>query len=621
MAWYDVFNLKKGMEDDINDLLKVDAMSVGDKLPETPIKQDKADGDIGRKAILHDPYWQQMSQHVLFKHKTSRLSNRTLKDMSLRDWLVSTIIQIRVDTILRFARPQQSKFEMGYRIVPKDQDARLTEQEKSECYALEQLLYHCGRVEGTPEDDKMLFGKFLKMIVRDALTFGYVAVEKILTRGGALHRFRPLPAEGVYLIDERASKEFLKKELQNAKNIFQNPRSDNDPKKEHVINEADLEYFKYIQVGGDNRTLAIFGDEDMIFKNFNPQNFADLMGYCYSPVEMAVINITNHLNVENYNANFFTHGYAARGVLHLKGTVTQSQLIAFRRQFYNTINGTQNAWRTPIISGLDDIDWIPLSGSNREMEYINFNSHIMRSVCSQFQIDPMELGLDYLVSATGRAPAGSESNKEKISYSRERGLYPILMFIEDLVNESILPLIDPKLAEKYCFKFEGYTDETPQTEVALLQAEMTVHRSMNDLLRAARKPEMKHPIADLPLNPQFWQLVEKNMTKGEIREQFFGDEGATEKRELQYIPGDPMFTSWQQMLMALDGQKMQMGMQQQQMMAMQEQEQKKQQQEDAKHQREEEKHQMNKEKHEMEVGTIKDASARSAVMRKSSDED
>jgi phage portal protein BeeE len=129
-----------------------------------------------------------------------------------------------------------------------------------------------------------------------------------------------------------------------------------------------------VQVSLDQTILAVFGDEDMVFKLFNPQNFLDSMGYCYSPLELAIINVTNHLNTENYNANFFTQGYAARGVLHLKGTVTQSQLHAFRRQFYNNINGAQHAWKTPIIAGLDDINWVPMSGSARDMEYINFNN-------------------------------------------------------------------------------------------------------------------------------------------------------------------------------------------------------------------------------------------------------
>lgn len=605
MGWFDIFSADKQQED-INELLKADAMSVGDTLPEVPIEDKNRQPDIGRKAILHDPYWQHMSQHTIFKHKVSRLSNRTLKDVSLRDWLVSAIIQIRVDTLARFSRPQHSKFDTGYRIVKQNGDENLTNEERAEIHAIEQFVYNCGRVQNTPNDDRMLFGEFLKLIVRDAITFGYVAVEKVRTRGGALHRFRPLPAEVIYKIDERASKDFLKKELMGAKNIYSKPRSDNDPKATQEINDADLEYYKYVEVSGDNRTLAVFGDEDMIFRNFNPQNFPDLLGYCYSPLELAIINITNHLNVENYNANFFTHGYAARGVLHLKGTVTQSQLIAFRRQFYNTINGVQNAWRTPIIAGLDEVDWIPMAGSNREMEYINFNNHLLRTICAQFQIDPMELGLDYLVSATGRATSGSESNKQKISYSRERGLYPILMFIEDMINQDILPLIDKAMAAKYKFKFEGYTDETPQTEVALLQAEMTVHKSMNDLLRTARKEAINHPIADLPLNPSFWQLVEKNMTKGEIREMFFGDKEASKKKELQYIPGDSLFMAWQQLLMTMNMQKIQTQAQAAQSQAQAQSEQEK-------AMMEKEKHEMEKERHSAEMDSVKDNAARNAV--------
>src|SRR5690606_12311249 len=144
------------------------------------------------------------------------------------------------------------------------------------------------------------------------------------------------------------------------------------------------------------------------------------------------------------------------------------------------------------------------------------------------------------------------NNEYKIEYSRERGLYPILMFVEDLVNGEILPSIDKGLADKYKFVFTGYTDETPQTEIAQMQAEMTVWKSMNDLLIQSQKEKIDTPAANLPMNQAFWAIVEKNMTRGEIREKFFGDVGASQRRELQYIPGDPAFMSWQQTILAID---------------------------------------------------------------------
>lgn len=582
-----------------------------DQIPEKPdtMPQDD-DPEIGRKAIVTDPFFTQQSQQTIFTYRLSRLSNKTLKDVSMRDWLVSSIVQNRVNTLSRFARRQTRKFDMGYRVVKKDQAEEYSPEEKKEIENLEEFIYNCGRIQNTPDDDRLLFNDFIKMIVRDAITFGNITVEKVRTRRGALHRFRPVPAESIYHINPNAPKSQVKNHIETVKNSFA-PKSDNDPRKDYQVNDLPVDYYKYIQVSYDNRPLAVFGDEDLVFKLFSPQNFADGNGYCYSPVEMAIINITNHMNTEHYNSNFFTHGQAAKGILHLKGTVTQSQMTAFRRQFYSLINGAQNAWRTPIVSGLEDVQWVPMAGGSKDMEYLNYNMHLMRSVCTQFQIDPMELGLDLLV--TGGRAANMQGHETKIEFSREKGLYPLLMFIEDFINSNIIPAIDPEFGKKYKFQFEGYTDETPQTEIALLQAEMTVNKSMNDLLASARKKHIKHPVADLTMNQAFWGLVEKNMTRGEIREIFFNDKGASKKKELQYIPGDPAFLQWQQMLMQIEQTKQQVAAQQQQQVAAEQQQQVQAQDKLQQQQLAEAKHQREQEKHEAEMSQLRGQASHNAT--------
>lgn len=621
--------LKNRIKGEIGELLKADGVTIdsdpaaapvnaitgaytADILPDVAENVD-ASKQIGRKAIIDDPYFESMGNGVNVKMRMSRLTNKSLKEVSVRDWLVSSIIQARIDTLLRFSRPEHRRHEMGFRFVKKDHNAEYSTEEMQEIASLEDFIYNCGRKEGTPIEDRMNFGEFLKLTVRDALTFGHVAIEKVKTRKGGLHRIRPLPAENTYLLPKRMSKAQIEQQDKSAQQTYKQPLSDNDPKIAQEVNVAENEFWKYVQVSYNMQPMNYFGDEDMIWKNFNPQNFADSQGYCYSPLELAIINITNHLNVENYNSNFFTHGYAARGVLHLKGTVTQAQLMNFRRQFYNTISGQQHAWRTPIVAGLDEVQWVPMSGSAKEMEYINFNNHLMRIVCAQFQIDPVELGLDYLVSANGKSPAQQANNEYKIEYSRERGLYPILMFMEDLVNGEILPSIDKEMANKYKFVFTGYTDETPQTEIAQMQAEMTVWKSMNDLLIQSQKEKIDTPAANLPMNQAFWAIVEKNMTRGEIRETFFGDKGASQRRELQYIPGDPAFMSWQQTILAIDNAKKQeaaMAAQgesqaQQQAMEMKLKEQE--------HGHKEAAHSRDQEKHAMEMEQLKAQAAADAV--------
>jgi hypothetical protein len=619
MAWYNDW-LKKSIQGEISELLKADGVSApepstsqentADKLPEVPDKPSE-DKKIARQ-FVDDPYFDMVSNNYNYKTKLSRITNRTLKEVSLRDWLISSIIQCRVDTAARFSRPEHRRHEMGFRFFKRDNNSDYSDQERDEIAMLEDFIYNCGRREGVPTEDRILFGEFLKLIVRDAITFGHVAVEKVKTRGGGLHRFRPRPAESVYLINKQLPKATVARDAAAAKKLYE-PKSDNDPRLDQEVNTPEHEYEKYVQVSYDNRPLNTFGDEDMIFKLFNPQNFVDSRGYCYSPLELAIITVRSHLDVENFNANFFTHGYASKGVLHLKGTVTQQQLANFRRSFYNSITGQQNAWRTPIVAGLDEVQWVPISASSREMEYINFNNHLMRILCTQFQIDPMELGLDYLVSSNGRSNMQQASSEYKVNYSRERGLLPILTFIEDMINCDILPALDKNLAAKYKFTFTGYTDETPQTEIAQLQAEVSVYKSMNDVLRQAQKDPIKHKIADLPLSAAFWALVEKNYTRGEIREMFLGDKGAAERKELQYIPGDPSFAAWQQFLATLVSQKEQKAQMAAQQDAQAQQAQLEQQKAEQEHRHAEAEHDRNKEKHEMEIEQLKANAAHNVV--------
>lgn len=619
MAFWDNW-LKDRIQGEISELLKADGIpapapsasqdDVADRLPDTfsaPSEEKK----VGRQ-FVDDPYFDMVSNNYNYKTKLSRITNRTLKEVSLRDWLISSIIQCRVDTAARFSRPEHRRHEMGFRFVKRDTNSDYSSTERDEIAMLEDFIYHCGRREGVPSEDKILFGEFLKLTIRDAITFGHVAVEKVRTRAGGIHRFRPRPAESVYLINKQLPKATVQADANTSKKLYE-PRGDNDPSKDQEVNTPEHEYEKYVQVSYDQRPLATFGDEDMVFKLFNPQNFTDSRGYCYSPLELAIITVRSHLDVENFNANFFTHGYASKGILHLKGTVTQQQLANFRRSFYNSITGQQNAWRTPIVAGLEDVQWVPISASAREMEYINFNNHLMRILCTQFQIDPMELGLDFLVSGNGKSNIQAASSEYKINYSRERGLLPLLTFIEDLINSDILPSLDPTLASKYRFTFTGYTDETPQTEIAQLQAEVSVYKSMNDVLRQAQKDPIKHNIADLPLTASFWALIEKNYTRGEIREMFLGDKGASERKELQYIPGDPGFAAWQQFLASLvnvKDQKKQAAAQQDAQAQQAQQEQAKSEQENR---HAEAGHDRDKEKHDMEMEQLKANAAHNVV--------
>ena len=123
MSWYDDW-LKNRIQGEINDLMKADTLSEpsdvpdgkassADSLPESQ-EQIDASKEIGRKSVIDDPYFDHFAQQNTYKLRMSRLTNRTLKEVSMRDWLISSIIQCRVDTLLQFSRPNHDRHKMGF---------------------------------------------------------------------------------------------------------------------------------------------------------------------------------------------------------------------------------------------------------------------------------------------------------------------------------------------------------------------------------------------------------------------------------------------------------------------------------------------------------------------------
>lgn len=503
----------------------------------------------GRKAFITDPFLEVSSSQGAYRAKFTRLSNRMLRESSIRDTIISAIIRHRRTQIEAFCSIPHTRFDTGFTLVRRD-GKDLEDADFEEVSKMMSWLYHCGDLDQTPNDDKTTMATQFGMMCQDALTFGHISMEKVRDRTGeGLQRFRHVAAESVFHATDQMSDEALKN-LANAQ--LQGLRAH----REGTV-APDKGNIKYLQVI-DGKEVAAFSDATMIFKVFQPPSFVDNNGYSMSLVEACILSITRHLQAENYNSLFFTHGFAARGLLHLKGNVSQQNLQMFRNQFNSVINGNNNSWRTPIVAGLDDVQWIPLAGSQRDMEYIQYTDHLIRTICAQAQIDPTEIGFEYLSRGTQQSTLNSPNNEWKLEASAERGLVPLLRFFEDLVNHDLMPEISPKLANKYLFKFLGLQTENKQQEITRLQAEQTVHATMNDLLRQVKKKPLAPDVGgDVPLNQLWWNMVKECMTVGEIRKYFFGDEKALEAEELRYIPSQ-LFIAWQAQLQAKSQAKVQM---------------------------------------------------------------
>ena len=90
MGWFDDFtdSIKSGLKGEINSLMKADGLTGfvpdGDNVPQDQMQISQNKGSVGQKAIIDDPYFDQIGQNYIFKTKLSRISNKTLKDTSLK---------------------------------------------------------------------------------------------------------------------------------------------------------------------------------------------------------------------------------------------------------------------------------------------------------------------------------------------------------------------------------------------------------------------------------------------------------------------------------------------------------------------------------------------------------
>ena len=178
-------DLKKKISNDIDDLSKAEVNKVEAKGSVVP-----ANEMIGSKALIDDPYYDYYTRSNFYKQKGSRLSNTMLKTISLRDWLVSAILQIRCDTMAQFGRIQENVFDTGFKIEKYSGEKHYNEEELKEVHFLENFILHCGRVENTPVEDQRTFDVLLKLCLKLLPSYNNFKCPVILSMSSA--QFGPI---------------------------------------------------------------------------------------------------------------------------------------------------------------------------------------------------------------------------------------------------------------------------------------------------------------------------------------------------------------------------------------------------------------------------------------------
>jgi hypothetical protein len=380
------------------------------------------------------------------------------------------------------------------------------------------FIVNCGDVENRPfESRRWSFNAFLRAITGDSLIFDQISVElvpkeaEILDGRLNIHHFQPVDGSTI---------RYASQELSNYKNIDMKLAQDILYPEEELkaledrdaleLNQdrLDRNEYKYVQVIR-GRIQRAFTDDELKIGMRNPTTDIYANGYSVSELELLVALVTSHLQTEFYNRSYFQQGFSAKGILHIKANLNRGKLEELRRHWNHMVKGNRNSFQTPIMAGMDEVQWIPLTQSHSEMEFSMWLNYLVRMICAIYQIDPSEIG--YGIKDEGRGGGLSGDNtKEKLANSRDKGFIPLMKFLQDFINKNIISNLDPE----YKLEWVGLEDESDMARIARQKEEVQWKKSLNEIRAEDGLPPFKG-CDQLLLNPIYFNWFSSMSEEGQ----------------------------------------------------------------------------------------------------------
>ena len=446
--------------------------------------QQKTEKDT--KAFFIDPL--EFNSYLGYKEKPFSLTYETLRRMS-KTPIINSIIKTRKNQVADFAEPQEDKYSTGFVVRRKPKEGVLQEMSKEDkrtAWAITEFLMKGGNVGQWDSDD---FDTFIRKITEDSLTYDQMTFELIRNRRGQLESFIATDAATFRISDSYFEKDYDNPFFERNGSAVWNDRSDFGRK----INGY---YPQYVQVY-QNSKVNEFYPWELCFGIRNPSTNIHANGYGCSELEELINVVTSLLYGDEYNRRFFSQGSAPKGLLRIKGTNNESALQQFKQQWQSMISGVMQSWKTPVVEA--DVDWIDLQKNNRDMEYSSWIEYLVKLACAVYNIDPIEIGWD-IARSSGNGGMFEGSQADRLQHSKDKGLYPLLKFIQRKINKYIVEPINPDFE----FVFMGLNGMTVSEELELDIKKITNFQTLNEI---REKYDLK-PVddGDVVLNSTYVQM-------------------------------------------------------------------------------------------------------------------
>lgn len=368
---------------------------------------------------------------------------------------------------------------------------------------VEQFIVNAGEMKERPfESLRWNFDSMLRAIIRDSLTYDQFAVEIVPNAAGKPHHVVPVDGSTIRYSSPDLGK-YRSVALSSAYDILY-------PEKEiEALNQKDAleldpakleaDAYKWVQVIRGRIERAFTKDELKVGMR-NPTTDIFHNGYPIAELELLVGLVSSHLNTEFYNQAYFSQGFSAKGILHIKAPLNRRKIETIRQQWQHMIKGSRNSFQTPIFAGMDEVNWIPLTQNHSDIEFQGWLQYLIKMICAIYQIDPQEIGIGMKEEGAKGNGMSGDNTQEKIDLSRDKGLYPLLRFLENFINVNIIDQID----DEFYIEFVGLKDESTKDALNRQKEEGKFKKTVNEIRAEDGLPPLPG-MDDIILEPTFMQ--------------------------------------------------------------------------------------------------------------------
>jgi hypothetical protein len=424
-------------------------------------------------------------------------------------FIIKAIINTRIEQVQNFLKYSVDDQKPGYQIRYKRSPGSEGSDEKELSTKDKKIVDYIVRfLEDGGENDKWEcednFQEFTRKVLRDSLVLDQMTFELVRARNMNLKKYRAVDAALIRQLDT------------------------NDPRYRQMFENFRWHGYlpRYAMVWDGQIIRHPVSDEYVVFYPWelgygirNKTTNVLRNGYGCSELETLIEIVTWILWGMQYNGNFFKQGSQPKGFINVKnGNVDQGTLNEFRQDWKQTMSTVYNSHKIPVIQGID-LEWIDLQQTNRDMEFTEWIKFLLVIACAVYRMDPSELGFQFQDAAR---IFGQEGQKERLDHSKQKGLTPLLVFYQNILNKYIISEIDDRL--ELVFTGIEIEDEAAQVELDKKKSEAGFV-SLEDMFEkySGRKFD---PNKDTILNTVYQSAQSNKMMGGEgMNEIVDGEEG------------------------------------------------------------------------------------------------